>query len=136
MFHPLRLLKNRASKSEPKLSNDSRSLRMIKVGGWSWLPRHLYKNVKSKTETKTNKKELHKICFDLKFGYSIFCLFLIWWLISSDTQIQLYDLDYFYVYDRGGAAWQPMGVTGVNDGVGVNEMSITDLSEGARTPSR
>ncbi|XP_046441761.1 ELAV-like protein 2 isoform X45 [Daphnia pulex] len=37
---------------------------------------------------------------------------------------------------RGGAAWQPMGVTGVNDGVGVNEMSITDLSEGARTPSR
>ncbi|XP_032797086.1 ELAV-like protein 3 isoform X11 [Daphnia pulex] len=36
---------------------------------------------------------------------------------------------------RGGAAWQPMGVTGVNDGVGVNEMSITDLSEGARTPS-
>ena len=54
----------------------------------------------------------------------------------SDTQIQLYDLDYFYVYDRGGAAWQPMGVTGVNDGVGVNEMSITDLSEGARTPSR
>jgi hypothetical protein len=48
----------------------------------------------------------------------------------------LYDLDYFYVYDRGGAAWQPMGVTGVNDGVGVNEMSITDLSEGARTPSR
>jgi len=37
---------------------------------------------------------------------------------------------------RGGAAWQPMGVTGVNDGVGVNDLSITDLSEGARTPSR
>jgi len=36
---------------------------------------------------------------------------------------------------RGGAAWQPMGVTGVNDGVGVNDLSITDLSEGARTPS-
>ena len=27
-------------------------------------------------------------------------------------------------------------VTGVNDGVGVNDLNITDLSEGARTPSR
>jgi len=42
---------------------------------------------------------------------------------------------------RGGAAWQPMGVTGVagvnhDHAVGVNDLSITDLSEGARTPSR
>ena len=50
----------------------------------------------------------------------------------------MYDLDHLFLMfiDRGGAAWQPMGVTGVNDGVGVNDLSITDLSEGARTPSR
>lgn len=66
---------------------------MIKVGGWSWLPRHLYTNLKSKTETKTNKNELHDFYLNLlkkKSGYSNFCLFSIWWLISSDIQIQLY----------------------------------------------
>ena len=66
---------------------------MIKVGGWSWLPRHLYTNLKSKTETKTNKNELHDFYLNFlkkEIGYSNFCLFSIWWLISSDIQIQLY----------------------------------------------
>jgi hypothetical protein len=55
-------------------------------------------------------------------------------------------MEFFYLTvdwftDRGGAAWQPMGVTGVagvnhDHAVGVNDLSITDLSEGARTPSR
>ena len=113
---------------------------MIKVGGWSWLPRHLYTNLKSKTETKTNKNELHDFYLNfLKKEIWVFQFLFVFDLVVdffwySDSIV--YDLDYFYVYDRGGAAWQPMGVTGVNDGVGVNEMSITDLSEGARTPSR
>lgn len=65
-------------------------------------------------------------CFFNFFLVDIFELFL----------LGLISYLYFYRY-RGGAAWQPMGhVTGVNDGVGVNDLNITDLSEGARTPSR
>ena len=88
---------------------------MIEDGGWSWLPRH-------------RKKKFLSCLFH--FGL---------WVGGAGGSVWkdwLFDLDYYFYVDRGGAAWQPMGVTGVNDGVGVNDLSITDLSEGARTPSR